>query len=200
MGRPPAIPSETKTRVVLSVLAGEVTIAEAGRREKISEQSIGRWKADFLEAGKTALASGKSGPSTRGQQLEAEVAELTQALGEAPVDRHARADVAPLAKRRQRGGAPSGRFLPAGRKPMWGHLQPARGSSDTPGAGAPRRARSSAPPVSSPSRRRYGTKSGHMSWKRWPTPSNAARRARFGSPGTGLATRSHQRHPKATAR
>jgi transposase-like protein len=83
MGRPPIIPAETKTRVVLSVLAGEVTIAEAARREKISEQSIGRWKADFLEAGKTALAAGKSGPSTREQQLEAEVAELTQALGEA---------------------------------------------------------------------------------------------------------------------
>jgi transposase len=52
----------------------------------VSEQSVGRWKADFLEAGKTALVAGKSGPSTREQQLEAEVAELTQALGEAEVD------------------------------------------------------------------------------------------------------------------
>ncbi len=73
MGRPPVIPAETKTRIVLSVLAGEMTIAEAARREKVSEQSIGRWKADFLEAGKTALAAGRSGPSTREQQLEAEV-------------------------------------------------------------------------------------------------------------------------------
>ncbi len=32
------------------------SVAEAARREKVSEQSIGRWKADFLEAGKTALA------------------------------------------------------------------------------------------------------------------------------------------------
>lgn len=67
MGRPPFIPAGKKARVVLSVLAGEMTIAEAARREKISEQSIGRWKADFLEAGKTALAAGKSGPSTREQ-------------------------------------------------------------------------------------------------------------------------------------
>lgn len=44
-----------------TVLAGEMTIAEAARKEKVSEQSIGRWKADFLEAGKTALAAGKSG-------------------------------------------------------------------------------------------------------------------------------------------
>jgi transposase len=80
------IPAEVKARIVLSVLSGEVSIAEAARREKVSEQSIGRWKADFLEAGKTALVAGKSGPSTRERQLEAEVAELTQALGEAAVE------------------------------------------------------------------------------------------------------------------
>ncbi len=67
-------------------VAGEMSIAEAARREKVSEQSIGRWKAEFLEAGKTALAAGRSGPSSREAQLEAEVAELTQALGEAAVE------------------------------------------------------------------------------------------------------------------
>ncbi|HHT11590.1 MAG TPA: helix-turn-helix domain-containing protein [Propionibacterium sp.] len=80
------IPVEKKTRIVLSILAGEMTIAEAARREKVSEQSIGRWKADFLEAGKAGLAAGRSGLSTREQQLEAEVTELTQALGEAAVE------------------------------------------------------------------------------------------------------------------
>lgn len=70
MGRSPSIPAEKKTRIVLSVLAGEMRIVEAARREKISEQSIGRWKADFLEAGKTALVAGRSGPSTREEQLE----------------------------------------------------------------------------------------------------------------------------------
>ncbi len=65
----PRISAEKKTRIVLSVIVGEMTIAEAARREMISEQSIGRWKADFLEAGKTALAAGKSGPSTREEQL-----------------------------------------------------------------------------------------------------------------------------------
>lgn len=86
MGRPPVIPADQKARIVMSVLAGEMTIAQAARSEKVSEQSIGRWKADFLEAGKTALAAGRSGPSTREQQLEAEVADLTQALGEAAVE------------------------------------------------------------------------------------------------------------------
>lgn len=86
MGRPPSIPAEKEIRIVLSVLAGEVSIAEAARKEKISEQSIGRRKAEFLEAGKTALVAGRAGPSTREEQLEAEVVDLTQALGEAAVE------------------------------------------------------------------------------------------------------------------
>jgi transposase len=86
MGRPPVIPVEKKFRIVMSVLAGEVTIVQAARKEKVSEQSISRWKAEFLEAGKTALAAGRTGPSTREDQLEAEVADLTQALGEAAVE------------------------------------------------------------------------------------------------------------------
>ena len=85
MGRPPVFPAEVKTRIVLSILAGELTIAQAARQEKVSEQSIGRWKAEFLEGGRTALVAGRSGPSTREAQLEAEVMELTQALGEAHV-------------------------------------------------------------------------------------------------------------------
>lgn len=48
--------------------------------------AVGRWKAEFLEAGKTALVAGRSGPSSREEQLEAEVVELTQALGEAAVE------------------------------------------------------------------------------------------------------------------
>jgi transposase len=86
MGRPPMIPPEKKTRIVLAILAGEMSIAETARKEKVSEQSIGRWKAEFIEAGKTALVAGRSGPSSREEELEAEVVELTQALGEAHVE------------------------------------------------------------------------------------------------------------------
>lgn len=86
MARPPAIPAEEKTRIVLAVLAGEVTVAEAARRARVSEQSVGNWKRAFLEAGRAGLVAGKSGPSTREQQLEAQVEDLTQALGEAAVE------------------------------------------------------------------------------------------------------------------
>jgi len=86
MGRPPVVPAEVKTRIVLAVLSGEVSIADAARKEKISETSISRWKAEFIEGGRTALTAGIGGPSTREAQLEAEVADLTQALGEAAVE------------------------------------------------------------------------------------------------------------------
>ena len=36
MARPAAVAPEEKTRIVLSVLAGEVTVAEAARRAKVS--------------------------------------------------------------------------------------------------------------------------------------------------------------------
>lgn len=44
MARPSALPAEEKTRIVLSILAGELTVAEAARRAKVSEQSVGMWK------------------------------------------------------------------------------------------------------------------------------------------------------------
>lgn len=86
MGRPPVIPAEQKQRAVLAVLAREVTIVEAARREQVSEQSVGRWKAAFLEAGAAALADGSRRPAGRVGQLEAELAELRRTLREAEVE------------------------------------------------------------------------------------------------------------------
>ena len=76
MSRPPVIPAEKKIRIVLSVLQGEVSIAEAARREKVSEQAIGNWKRQFLEGGKAGIEAGKSKPSTREQQLVSTSAEF----------------------------------------------------------------------------------------------------------------------------
>lgn len=83
MGTPQVIPAEKKIRIVLSILGGEVSVAEPSRRGDVSEQSIGRWKAELLEGGEGALVAGKTGPSSRERPLEAEVTDLTHALGEA---------------------------------------------------------------------------------------------------------------------
>lgn len=58
MSRPPAVPPEEKTRLVLSILAGEMSIAEAARRAKVSEQSVSNWKRQFIEAGRQGVAHG----------------------------------------------------------------------------------------------------------------------------------------------
>jgi len=60
-------------------------VADAARQAGVCEQSVGNWKRAFLESGRGGLAAGRSGPSTREPQHEAEVVDLTQALGEAAV-------------------------------------------------------------------------------------------------------------------
>jgi transposase len=87
MARPPVFSVEDKYRLVLSVISGEITIVEAARRGKASEQSISRWKQQFLESGKAGLAEGRpAGPNVRERQLLEEVEELKAALGEAHVE------------------------------------------------------------------------------------------------------------------
>jgi len=54
MRRPPVIPAEKKARIVMSVIAGEFSVAEAERREKVSEQSIGRWEGQLFRSRETA--------------------------------------------------------------------------------------------------------------------------------------------------
>jgi transposase len=85
MARPAVISVEGKFR--LSVVSGEMTVAEAARRSKVSEQSIGNWKRQFLEGGKQGLADGgRPGSSPQVQRLEDEVEDLKTALGEAHVE------------------------------------------------------------------------------------------------------------------
>jgi transposase len=87
LGRPPVFSVEDKFRLVLAVISGELTIAEAARRGKASEQSISRWKQQFLESGKAGLVDGRPpGPNDREQRLLEEVEELKAALGEAHVE------------------------------------------------------------------------------------------------------------------
>lgn len=87
MPRLPAIAAQDKVRIVLSILAGEVTSAEAARRVKVSETPIGNWKRQFLDGGTASVeAGGKAGPNTAERALLAEVEDLKAALGEAHVE------------------------------------------------------------------------------------------------------------------
>jgi len=62
VARPSVFSVEDKYRLVLSVISGEMSIAEAARRGKASEQSISNWKRLFFESGK----QGFGGPRFRG--------------------------------------------------------------------------------------------------------------------------------------
>jgi transposase len=87
MARPPMFSVQQKQRIVLSVLRGEASVAEAARRNKCSETSVAKWRDQFLEGGVRALdAAATRGPSTREAQLERELEQVTAALGEAHVE------------------------------------------------------------------------------------------------------------------
>jgi transposase len=87
VARPSVFSLEDKYRLVLSVISGEMSVAEAARRGKASEQSISTWKRQFLEGGKAGLAANASlQPSQRERQLADENEQLKAALGEAHVE------------------------------------------------------------------------------------------------------------------
>jgi transposase len=84
------IPAEDKTRIVLSVLAGEMTCAEAARRCGVSSVTVTKWKHQFLEAGAERLKevpggwAGQNG-SPEQRRLRMENEQLKLALAEATV-------------------------------------------------------------------------------------------------------------------
>ena len=88
MARPPKHPVDVKLKIVLSVLSGESSQAEAARRHGVSETSIGKWKQQFLDAGREGLAHGdRAGkPTGREARMAEEIDDLTRALGEAHVE------------------------------------------------------------------------------------------------------------------
>jgi transposase len=87
VARPSVFSVEDKYRLVLAVISGELSVAEAARRGKASEQSISTWKRQFLEGGKAGLtANGLPQPNQRERALADENEELKAALGEAHVE------------------------------------------------------------------------------------------------------------------
>lgn len=80
MARPPMFKAQEKQRMVLSVLRGECSVAEAARRNKCSETSIAKWRDQFVQGGLGALeARAQQGPSAPEARLERELEQVTSA-------------------------------------------------------------------------------------------------------------------------
>lgn len=89
MGRRPFKSADEKLQIVLSVLRGEATQVELGRRLELSQTTISKWQKQFLEGARESLARGdnpRSPNSKREDELAAQVEELTAALGEAYIE------------------------------------------------------------------------------------------------------------------
>ena len=78
MGKYRKYTAETKARIVLEILRGERTVAEASREYGIKDSLVYRWKDAFLQGGHQAFAYGKANEQKR--QAD-KVAELERLVG-----------------------------------------------------------------------------------------------------------------------
>jgi len=85
MGKKSELEGSARRDVVLMLLRREEPAAVLARRYGISEQTLYRWRDEFLAGGEAALAGGKSGADGRGRQideLKREVSRRDQVIGE----------------------------------------------------------------------------------------------------------------------
>ena len=87
MGKRSKLSVEQRARLVLQVLSKEAPAAQIARRAGISEQTLYRWRDEFLSGGKAAL-NGRGGEQEHAREtkrLAAELAERDQVIGELTV-------------------------------------------------------------------------------------------------------------------
>jgi transposase len=76
-------------QVVLAVLKGELSLAEAARRHGVSSATVGNWRDRFVDAGKAGMDRSLPGPdggqSQTERRLRHECEQLKLALAEATV-------------------------------------------------------------------------------------------------------------------
>jgi len=69
---------ETKVRIVLEILRGEKSVAQASRDYQIKNSLLYHWKDEFLEGGRQAFAFGQA---TEQKRRADKIAELERMLG-----------------------------------------------------------------------------------------------------------------------
>jgi len=84
MGKKSTLSVEQRAQLVVRLLSKEEPAAQIARRAGISEQTLYRWRDDFLHGGKQALnGRGASSEQARTvERLKAELAERDQVIGE----------------------------------------------------------------------------------------------------------------------
>jgi transposase len=79
---------EQRREAVLALLRRDEPAAQLARRYGVSEQTLYRWRDEFLAAGEAALAHGKNGSDAREREireLKAKLEERDQVIGELTV-------------------------------------------------------------------------------------------------------------------
>jgi len=85
MGAKSKLSAAERRKVVLSLIGREEPAAVLARRYGISENTLYRWRDDFLAAGEAALTHGKNKADARNRQiaeLKKELAERDKVIGE----------------------------------------------------------------------------------------------------------------------
>jgi len=85
MGKKSGLEGAARRDVVLMLLRREEPAAVLARRYGVSEQTLYRWRDEFLAAGEAALLGGKKGVDPRQRQIEElqrELARRDQVIGE----------------------------------------------------------------------------------------------------------------------
>ena len=85
MGKKSELKGSDRREVVLLLLRREEPATVLARRYGISEQTLYRWRDEFLAAGEAALMGAKSGTDPKNRQVEElkrELAQRDQVIGE----------------------------------------------------------------------------------------------------------------------
>ena len=87
MAKKSMLTPEQRTQLVLQLLSKEAPAAQIARRAGISEQTLYRWRDEFISAGKQSMnGRGAKGEQARAiEQLNSELAERDQVIGELTV-------------------------------------------------------------------------------------------------------------------
>ena len=84
MGKKSALSTEQRSQLVIRLLSKEEPASQIARRAGVSEQTLYRWRDDFLDGGKQALSGRgtKSAQARTVSALKAALAERDQVIGE----------------------------------------------------------------------------------------------------------------------